>query len=308
MKFISAQSRVSFLILGFAFVTAAGCQHKQMKSESTVVAESANGQLSQSPSSAKVILVPQWHLSPQDDTKANPRNHLPQSSNQVGIYRQLSEWTDQGTLQTVVVEGCEGEITAASPLKFNGWTAAELRELSEKDLDATLTQVGLKLKARFGDKLRVVCGDDEKLIKDQLLILSDLRGYLGFKLRISQFKKEKSDLAKRKDYIATVRELLKLRPETEDEKVVAALDEELQSKLDAYEKLIHERNGRFAAAIKREPKTNRLAVVIGSLHISDLQKQLSEAGLNSVTFRPVGLQGGEEDLIEQVRGLLKKLD
>ncbi len=293
-----------FLVVLFSLFLG-GCQHAQVESQKSLTSEDSNGSFVESFSAAQVILIPQWHLGSQDDTKKNPRLHLPQSANQIAIYRQVTEWVQEGQLQTVIVEGCEGEITSASPLKFNGWTVQDLASLSEKDLDTTITQVGLKLKARLGDKLRVVCGDNQALIEKHLLVLSDLRGLLGFKLRIAQLKAEPE---KRKDYVATVRELLKLRPETEDQQVIEALDQELQGKLDAYENLVKERNAFFLNAIRAEAKRGRVAVVIGSLHVPDLQSRARASGQSIAVFKPVGMQGGEEDLINQVRTLLKKID
>lgn len=278
-----------------------GCAHKPVESKNPLISESSNGELTEVSSNARIVLIPQWHLSPQDNTRENARTHFPQSANQVAIYRQLSEWVQSGQVQTILVEGCEGEIGPDSKLIFNGWTVQALGDLSEKDLDTTLTQVGLKLKARLGDRVRVLCGDNQKQIEKQLLILSDLRGLLGFKMRISQLKAQP---AKQKDYVATVRELLKLRPESDDQQVIEALDIELQGKLDAYEGLIRDRNASFMASIEKE-KAPRLAVVIGSLHVPDLQKRIREKGESVVTFRPVGLKGSEADLIQQVRDLLK---
>jgi hypothetical protein len=309
---VSMNQKISFACLPaalFLFLLASGCQHSKPLSEQPLVANKAYGSLSNESQSARVIVIPQWHLSPQEDTKNRPRPKLPQTENQIAIYDQLAEWTEAHRIGAVIVEGCEGEIQKGYAERFNGWTLGDLSSLEKEKLGKTLTQIGIKLEARFGDELRVLCGDDLALIKKHQLILSDLRGLLGFKIRIAQFKNEPT---KRKDYLATVRELLKLRPETDDEAVASALNRSLQEKLDGFEAVIGERNQKFVEAVRAArvgpsaPLT--VAIVIGALHVEDLDRRLKEAGEGVVVFRPIGLTGGESDLIGQVRQLLKAQD
>ncbi|RYZ76305.1 MAG: hypothetical protein EOP05_05410 [Proteobacteria bacterium] len=285
------------LVAGISICALSSCAHGP-KPRTPLVSNSAYGELTELRSPADVVVIPQWHLSPNEDTQANPRPKLPQSLNQISIYNQLVEWVDAGQIKSVVVEGCEGEITEDSPLKFNGWTVQTLKSLSEDDRNSTLTQMGLKLKAHYGPKLPVLCGDDLALIQKHQLLLSDMRGFIGFKIRINEFKNQP---LKRKDYVATVRELLKLRPETTDDQVITALNQELQSKVDQFETIVKERNQRFVAA-----SAPRSAVVIGALHVADLSQQLRASGKTVVTFRPLGLEGGESELINQIRQLLKE--
>ncbi len=248
--------------------------------------------------SGDVIVIPQWHLSPQTNTQVSSAN-LPQADNQRAIYRQLVDWVENGAIKTVIVEGCEGEIDDHDPERFNGWTLQDLQKLSGESLDNTMTHVGLKLKAREGRKLKVECGDSNELIKKHQLILSDLRGFVGFKIRIDEFK---DDIKKRADYVATVRDLMKMPADSDEVDVLTKLDEQLRLKMKEFKETLHERNTKFAAKAKASQKPS--AIVIGAIHVDDLRQQLQEAQLSTVTFKPVGLKGDEAELLDQIDDLL----
>ena len=249
---------------------------------------------------ADVVVIPQWHLSAQTNTRISSAN-LPQSENQRAIYRQLSDWSESGAIKTVIVEGCEGEITDGFQERFNGWTLPELQQLTAEALDGAMTHVGLKLKAKLGNKVKVVCGDSNELIKRHQLILSDLRGFVGFKIRIEEFS---SDVKKRADYVATVRELMKMPTTSDDVDVLQELDQRLRNKLVEFNTVLLERNASFVAASKAA--TPPEAVVIGAIHVDDLLKQLSEAKLKAVTLTPKGLKGDEAQLLGDIQALLAK--
>jgi hypothetical protein len=268
------------------------------KPQPTLNANSDYGVLSSS--TANVIVVPQWHLSAQTNTQVSSAN-LPQSENQRAIYRQLAEWSENGTIKTVIVEGCEGEIVDGYQERFNGWTLAELQQLTAEALDSTMTHVGLKLKAKLGNKIKVVCGDSNELVKRHQLILSDLRGFVGFKIRIEEFV---NDIRKRADYVATVRDLLKMPAQSDEIDVLAKLDEELRRKLGEFNEVLIARNSAFVAKAKSETKP--VSIVIGAIHVDDLLKQLSEAKLETVTFTPKGLKGDEAQLLGDVQALLDR--
>lgn len=252
---------------------------------------------------ADVIVVPQWHLSAQTNTQVSSAN-LPQAENQRAIYRQLTDWAENGAVKTVIVEGCEGEINDSFHERFNGWTLADLEKLSAEQLDNTMTHVGLKLKAKVGRKIKVVCGDSNELVKKHQLILSDLRGFVGFKIRIEEFA---NDIKKRADYVATVRDLMKMPADSDEIDVLAKLDEQLRLKLKEFNEILHERDAVFVAKAKAEQgpasKTPE-AIVIGAIHTDDLLKQLDEAQLSAVTFTAKGLRGDEAELLNQIEDLL----
>ena len=263
-----------------------------------IVAHAEYGVLTSS--SADVIVVPQWHLSPQTNTQVSSAN-LPQAENQRAIYRQLVDWTENGVIQTVIVEGCEGEIDDSFHERFNGWTLEDLQKLSAEALDNTMTHVGLKLKAREGRKLKVLCGDLNELVKKHQLILSDLRGFLGFKIRIEEFA---NDIQKRADYVATVRDLMKMPQDSDEIDILSTLDDQLKDRMRQFNDVLHQRNAAFIARAKAA--TSPGAIVIGAIHVEDLQKQLGEAQLLAATFTPKGLRGDEAELIGEIQALLER--
>ena len=212
----------------------------------------------------------------------------------------------------MIVEGCEGEIKTGFNERFNGWTLSELVSAKPGDRDAALTMMGLKIKARFGSEIRVLCGDDLKLIKKHQLILSDLRGLFGFKERIAGFT-EKSEHAKpaeqkqllssRAEYIDHVRKLLKIVPQANNEIVLERLDTELTEKIKAFEDTIEERNRRFVATVKAAKGPS--AIVIGALHVENLKALLEADGEHVTVYHSPGLKGDESDLISDIKKIIK---
>ncbi len=298
--------KIFSLLLSFSIFACSlsACSHGFLQKGALLATSTQYGKLSDasSKSATDVVLIPQWHLSPTTDTTSSSAG-LPQSENQRAIYRQLIEWVESGQVKTVLVEGCEGEVQDGFSDHFNGWSLADLQKLSAEQLDNVMTQVGLKLKAKVGSKVRVICGDNLALIKKHQLILSDMRGLLGFKIRIEQFK---DDLKKRADYIATVRDLLKLSVGTDDSTVISKLDDELRQKLVDFNQVLHERNELFALRAQSRDATPITAIVIGAIHIRDLDRQLQDAKLTTQTFTPTGLAGDEGDLLSQIQTLLAK--
>lgn len=248
----------------------------------------------------RVIVVPQWHLAPQTSTVYSSAN-LPQAENQHAIYRQLVDWVETSQVQTVVVEGCEGEIETGFPTRFNGWGLDDLSKLSAEDLDRVVTNVGLKIKAKVGAKARVVCGDNLGLVKKHQLALSDLRGFLGFKIRIEQFK---DDPAKRADYVSIVRDLMKLPKEAPEADVIAKIDDRLREKIKEFKEILHARDEVFVRTAKFAAPT--AAVVIGAIHVEDLLAQFKAQNVATSTFEPRGLKGDEAELLGQIEKLLAK--
>lgn len=283
-------------------LTLAGCSHGSLRKAPLLQSSAQYGNVSDASSNADadVVLIPQWHLTPGTTTTLSSAG-LPQSENQRAIYRQLVEWVEGGQVKTVIVEGCEGEIQDGFPDRFNGWTLGDLQKLSAEQLDNAMTQVGLKLKAKVGRKVHVICGDSLSLIKRHQLILSDMRGLLGFRVRIEQFK---NDPKKRADWVASAREILKVPAETEDAVVVSKLDEELRQKLVDFNQVLHERNELFALRAQSKEAAPIVAIVIGAIHIEDLDHQLQNAKLTTQTFSPIGLKGDEGDLLAQIQVLL----
>jgi hypothetical protein len=293
-----------FLSLSFVACSLTACSHGSLRKGPLLAKSEQYGKLSDASSKfdTDVVLIPQWHLPPSMTTTLSSSG-LPQSENQRAIYRQLIEWVEAGQVKTVIVEGCEGEVKEGFSDRFNGWTLADLQRLSSEQLDNVMTQVGLKLKAKVGTKVRVICGDNLALIKKHQLILSDMRGLLGFKVRIEQYKDDKT---KRADYVATARDLLNLPATTADSAVISKIDDDLRQKLVDFNQVIHERNELFALRAQSKDAAPVTAIVIGAIHIEDLDHQLQDAKLTTQTFTPIGLKGDEGDLLAQIQSLLAK--
>ena len=211
---------------------------------------------------------------------------------------QLLEWKDTPAW---IVEGCEGEIKKGFPLKFNGWSLADVEKRLQRDgnIDLIMTHVGLKGQALLKDKLKVMCGDSEKLVKEHLLTLSDIRAYIGFKIRLEQFKSKPTQT---QIYLEELKKILKLSAKSTNQEVQKALDQALESSLRRYRDLIHERNKVFINAVKA--RTGRVAVVIGALHIEDLEKQLTKLKIPYIVFVPKGLDAAGGDPILALEKML----
>ena len=133
----------------------------------------------------KVYIIKQWHLSPNESTTDILKSKsLPQFDNQIDIYNKSIKLIKKNS-KTIIAEGCEGEIDHEFKLKFNGWGMSDLIERKDlSDFDDILAPVPMKLKAKFGKKLRVVCGDNDELIKKNNLAFSDTKAYSGFFQRL----------------------------------------------------------------------------------------------------------------------------
>jgi hypothetical protein len=274
------------------------CQHASLDKK-VFRADASNGHLSDLVAASDVVVIPQWHLSPQVDTRLKPAA-LPQNENQLAIYRQLVSWSQTDQLKTVVAEGCEGKIENGFNERFNGWTLEDLQKLKADQLDTVITQIGIKLKAKLDAKIQVVCGDNLELIKKHQLVLSDLRGLLGFRMRIEGSKKHS---LQRTEYVNALKPLLKLPSRTGESATLTALNTELRKKVSDFESILSQRNESFARAIHDAAKP--AAVVIGAIHITDLEKKLQAQKISAVSFYPNGLKGDENELIDAVKKLVK---
>lgn len=254
------------------------------------------------PSALKTVLVfKQWHLAPTTVTKGFKEKY-PHEKNQTAIYKTLSEMVKKQQLQVVVAEGCEGEIDGNFPTAFNGWKIDDLEKQAQtKGFDKIITLVPMKIEARWGDKIVTICGDDEKLIKDSQMHLSNLRGWMGFWTRLSESNAgdEKSKL-----YAHAAADLLKVPKDTPVADLKKKINERSLEELGEFEKSLYDRNAAFVKALQsREYKT--AAVVIGGLHAADLQTKLEKAGMNCEIFEPPGYSKEDENLIQNFRAELK---
>ena len=185
-----------------------------------------------------VLLIPQWHLSPGVNTKTSSE-HLPQEKNQLAIYDKLISLIDAGKIKTIIVEGCEGEITHGYKENFNGWALSDIEALPSEKMKPIMTHIGLKIEAKYRDKVRVLCGDNLDLIKKNQLAYSDIRGLFGFKARLEDYKNQPD---KKADYLEIIKEVLHLPKTTTEKDTIFSLNKALKESLNEFKNYIKKSN------------------------------------------------------------------
>ena len=251
-------------------------------------------------SAKKVWIFKQWHLPPGTDSKAVTKP-LPQQPNQTAIYRQLERWVTDGQMRTILAEGCEGEIDDKFAKVFNGWSMTDLKAKSKTDTFAEITShVPMKIEAKFADKVKTLCGDNETMIKQQNLLLSDLRGTVGFLTRLQDQDSKKAD-----SYLIPAIEVFKFPAATSRSKAVQLLNQLLGERIGLLLKAIDERSMLFAQAIEKAP-ADKMALVIGGLHADALRKMLEERKLACSVVEPAGYAQDEEKLVADLQKYWKK--
>lgn len=286
------------IVLSLSFL---GCASHPEKSNLSIT-ETQNGTWESEPSQDAngVILVPQWHLSPQTNTRSAAFEG-PQKKNQQAIYNELSNWIQKKQIQSVLTEGCEGDLDAHRDVVYNGWSLNDLETMKQdKSIDDVQTHLGNKLSAKFGNKAAILCGDDLQLIKENQLALSDIRGFAGFKMRIEQPGLSAKDKEK---FVSGLKSILNLPPKTKTAAALQALDVELKNSIKRFEELIQKRNDSFLS--KAGNLKGRTVIVIGSLHIPDLKSKLAAQKIPVSVWTPVGLDNSDSDLIEKLKKILR---
>ena len=248
----------------------------------------------------KVYLLKQWHLAPKTITKGFKEKY-PQEKNQTAIYKVLEEGVKRKELQLVVSEGCEGEINSEFKPAFNGWDYGALKSQSQqKGYDKIITLAPLKLEAKYGDKVTTICGDSDALIQEGNLRLRNLRGWMGFYVRLSE---SKNDPEKSKLYSESAADLLKIPRDTPHEKLIGQIKDRLKEELEAFRKSLDSRDDFFVKALQ-DHEFSKAALVIGGLHADDLKEKLTKAGIGCEVLEPPGYQREDEKLIQDFQKAL----
>ncbi len=251
-------------------------------------------------SKPKVTLIKQWHLSPNEVTKDIEKSKsLPQFENQIDIFESSVKLVEQGS-EAIIAEGCE------SPSKyfkenFNGWDLSSLQTTQKligvKDI---LAPVPLKLKAKFGSDIEIICGDSERIIKENNLAFSDLKGYVNFYRRLMEFKnKDQSSFDKYKNALSNIVEI-----KDNQDPVLVARDLALRS-LALFQKHIEDRNLFFLKKIIDNRDLDPV-LIIGGLHINGITQKLKEAGIEFEVIEPKGYPKEEDRLVEDLLKLLRQ--
>ncbi len=257
------------------------------------------------PDAPKIWILKQWHLSPSTDTRVlQDYSSILQTKNLTSLYLQLEKWIEASAIKQLIAEGCTGEITEASVLRFNGWKISDLKpELQAGRFSEIPTSVAMKLETKFGDAIQTLCGDDEALIKEGLLAFSDARGALGFLTRIIQNKKDK---VKAQLYIDGVVKAYAMDKNTSILQAMARLKVELKKAIDRVEVSIEKRNEKVLQIVEQSKEKN-LAILFGGMHAKGLQRLLEKKNYNCSVVEPTGYQDDESQLLQSLKELLAKL-
>ena len=256
--------------------------------------------------SSVVYFFKQWHLAPGVDAKTNRKPH-PQSRNLESIYLQLEKWVKAGKISTLLTEGCSGTLDEKSSFQVNGWSLQDLaREKSKPGYSRIETSVPLKLKAKFGSRLQTLCGDNEALIREQLLGFSDARADVGYLTRIQEYQ---NDPAKLKPYLEDVIGQLKLPGDSDATRVRNALRSDLKKTVQGIRATLEKRNqsliDRLLDAIA-EGGPGPIALVYGGMHADGVKKLLEERGMNCKILEPIGYQNDEDLILMKLEEALEK--
>lgn len=243
----------------------------------------------------EVLIVKQWHIEPGINTKdIDSSSKLPQYVNQKDIYELLEKEINNDKIDLVISEGCQGEIKNDSTLKFNSWDIKSLKDAkNNNNYDDIITLIPLKLKAKFGDDIKVVCGDNDELIKKQQLSLSNIRGYYGFYLRLSQHKKNSNKFKTYKESLETI----------EKQKIDSPIEycaNKIKSNIEEYKNIMALRNDSFIKTIKEYVSKYNVALVIGGLHFDDLNAKLTNNNIKSKLYVPLGYDEKSEQIIKDI--------
>lgn len=246
----------------------------------------------------KVTLIKQWHLTPQTKTlDIEKASQIPQFENQKEIYQFLIDKKNQNKLQLVIAEGCQGEIGNNFSKIYNGWSLEELKKRSDDDNFAMiLAPIPMKLKAKF-PQLKVLCGDNDDLVKDNLKAASDMRGFFGFYQKLIELKNQ-GDL---KRFALYEKKLNELHPTLDvDRDPVEFSRKGVINALAEFESQIIKRNQEFEKVILQNIE-NSPYVIIGGLHVEDLKNRLKSHHVNVEVITPKGYQDDERGLLNKFK-------
>lgn len=250
----------------------------------------------------KINLIKQWDLSARTSTKGFKEKYA-QEKNQTAIYKSLDQDVKDGKIQLIVAEGCEGEMGPEFASTFNGWDYESLKSQSRlKNYERIITSVPLKIKAKHGEKIKVVCGDNLMSIQEGNLRLSNLRGWTGY---WSKFEELKNDPAKLKPFAEAAAAVLKVPASTPSKDLADKIRAELKKEIEGLNTSISQRDEAFVKALS-ENQYATAAVVVGGLHMADLKTKLEQAGMACDIFEPPGYTREEEDLIQNFQNILTK--
>ena len=247
----------------------------------------------------KVYLIKQWHLGANTNTlNIEKAKELPQYPNQLNIYKRVKKLIEKQESKVVIAEGCQGEISLDFKESFNGWTLPELiKRKDDSNFKHIMAPVPMKIKAKFPE-VEVICGDSLNLINKNLRAMSDLRGYLGFYQKMKETEKSNEEFFKK--YLI---QLQKIHPDEDIQDPIGFSLNKSVNALEEFEDFILKRNDIFYSKIKSHMKKNPI-LVIGGLHVDDLQKKLESQKLGVKVITPKGYSNDEKKLLIGMKEIL----
>lgn len=257
----------------------------------------------QTSSPIHVWLVKQWHLSPSVDTHAH-RDLKPKAApNQREIYDQLAAWVQQKKVDTVLAEGCEGEITEAFKPVFNGWSYSDLAaQVSLSGFDAIPTHAVVKLEAKMTDQVLSMCADDLNEVKKGQLALSDMRGDAGFLSRLQQYR-DNPHMAE--FYLDGVKDSFHLKKRPTVSNALRLVKDDLKKSFQKFQNSLQARDRKVIRTILSQKTKKPIVVVFGGLHADDLKSQMEKQKLNCKIYEPLHYANDEEKLMDELKSAIR---
>ena len=246
----------------------------------------------------QVTLIKQWHLTPQTNTQnIEKAKTIPQYENQLDIYARLSKQIENGEVELIIAEGCEGEMTNTFEESFNGWSLSELKSrVGSPEYADILAPVPMKLKAKY-PHLKIICGDDKVLVEENLKAASDMRGFFAFFQKLQQLKKDK-DIKQFDFYVSKLAEIHPDKFETGN--AIEFSKNGVLTALEDFERLIIKRNNKFQKIIMENIEKNPV-VIIGGLHVTNLSEQLKKMKIPVKIVTPAGYKDDEAQLVKKFK-------
>lgn len=247
-----------------------------------------------------ITIVKQRHLSPKDKTlNIEKSKSLKAYENQKDIYLYLKKRLSQKTSKLIISEGCQGEITHRFSENFNGWTYGKLKKMKDSPkFDDILTLTPLKVKAYFGKKAKVLCGDNNRLLKRHAEVFSDLRGFTFFYIRLKESINKKPKI-----YEKYAKALFDKLGAKKNQNALDYAKSKANENLKSFKKIINKRNNSFLNAAKGHLKSNPI-IVIGGLHAKDLELRLKKKGIKTIVYTPKGYNPFQENAVQDLEKIL----
>jgi hypothetical protein len=253
--------------------------------------------------SKTVYLYSQWHLTSNiQTTNIEKSKLLPQFAHQKKLYQAVSELVSLGEIDLLVQEGCQGVIDKNFEENYYGWTMEKLYQLNKSPtFEDILVPVPMKIRAKYPQKkMTITCGESEKLIEEQNLSFSDLRGNVNFYLTLKESQKE--NVIKFNRFKKAFLKLIK-KPRYEGN-VIRLARQKAKESLTHVTQVIEKRNVYITNFMKNQ-SFKKSVIIIGKLHIPHLKEELQKAGFK-VVLKEGTYPKNEESLLDSMKILLNE--